>query len=367
MGEFEQAKPLVKALKEQFSGCLVVVSVFSPSAYENIEGYRDADIVCYLPFDSRKKAGRFLDLIKPDVALIVRHDIWPNHLYAMKKRGVPVVLVNSSVRPHPFQKSWLMTQINRFLFTPFSHILTVSPEACEFYQSLGMGQTRIEVIGDTRYDQVVHRAKESETVVAPLRRIKGNRPCFVMGSTWPGDEEVLFPAIRRFYGEKMDLFSVIVPHEPTLDHLQEIEQALEEISLKSVRFSEIKKSGSGKCQVLLVDRVGILASLYALGEVTFVGGGFGPGVHSVLEPAAQGKVVLYGPRHENSYEAGQLIKRGVGFSVEDSEAIYEKLRLFLKNKQHRSERGNAAGSLVQENVGATRRVVNRVQGILTEK
>ena len=364
MGEFEQAKPLIDCLKKRFPKGSVIVSFFSPSVFENVQEYEGADVLCYLPFDSRRRADRFLSLIQPDVAIVVRHDLWPNHLYGLKRLGVPAVLINSSVRSHSIDHFPFSQQINRFFYDTFHTILTVSTEAKDYYRSLRLKEPYIEVVGDTRYDQVVIRAKEAEKVVLPLRSIKGKRRCFVMGSTWPSDEDVLIEALFSLYKDGMDLFSVFVPHEPTVDHINLIERKLSEIGLHSYRFSQIGTDQAGKKDVLIVDRIGILASLYALGELSFVGGGFGPGVHNVLEPAALGQVVLFGPRHKNSYEAGQLKKNGVGFSVISSSEIYDKIKFFLGDELHLKEKGSIAENLVKKNLGATDRIVNHLEKLV---
>lgn len=364
MGEFEQAKPLIERLKERFAAGSVVVSFFSPSAFEHVQEYRGADHLCYLPFDSRRRSEKFISLIRPDVAIVVRHDFWPNHLYQLKKRGIPAVLINCSVHSQISYRLPLSLQVHRFLYSFFDLILTGSQETKDFCEMYRLGKGRVEFVGDTRYDQVVRRAKEAERIVAPLRNLKGRRKCFVLGSTWPSDEEILFGALARLFRKGVEVWVVLVPHEPTKERLVQIEERLSALGLRSYRFSDLDAGKRGDGEVLIVDRVGILASLYALGELSFVGGGFGSGVHNVLEPAALGKVVLFGPRHKNSYEAGQLKKRGVGFVVNSSEELYGLLLSFLKDSHRLGEKGKMAADLVRENVGATERIVDRLEDLV---
>ncbi len=362
MGEFEQAKPLIERLKERFPRGSVIVSFFSPSVFEHVQEYRGADHLCYLPFDSRKRAERFLSLVRPDVAIVVRHDFWPNHLRQLNRQGVPTVLINCSV--HISHRFPLSLKIHQFFYSYFDLILTVSQEAKSVCETFRFEKGRVELVGDTRYDQVVRRAKEAEKIVEPLRKFKGRRRCFVVGSTWPSDEEILFGTLHRLLRERIDVWTVLVPHEPTKERLFQIERRLSSMELGFSRFSDLEAGGSCDGEVLVVDRVGILASLYALGELCFVGGGFGPGIHNVLEPAALGKVVLFGPRHKNSYEAGQLKKHGVGFVVRSGEELYSLLLSFLKDTGRLSEKGRMAADLVQENVGATERIVNRLEDLV---
>jgi 3-deoxy-D-manno-octulosonic-acid transferase len=246
------------------------------------------------------------------------------------------------------------------VYNAFTEILAVSPEAKAFCEKAGFAPGRTAVVGDTRYDQVVRRAKSAERIVAPLRRLKKNRIGFVAGSTWPSDEDVILPVLDRLLKRGMKLWTVIVPHEPTPDHLADLEDKLAGRKIRSIRFSKLSTQVKHDCDVLLVDRVGILASLYALGETCFVGGGFGPGVHNVLEPAALGKAVFFGPRCRNSYEAGQLEKRGVGFLVEDEDSFFNAWFPLLNDPKQMAKIGRTAAALVKENVGATDRIVKRV-------
>ncbi len=364
MGEFEQAKPLIEALKQHFPDGNVIVSFYSPSGFENVQDYPHADILCYLPFDSYRKARRFVMTIQPDVAVMVRHDLWPNHLWRLKMENIPAILINCSVRPKYWYHLPFLSAASRSFFKYFNSVLAISQETKFYWNRFRLGFQEVKVVGDTRYDQVVKRAKEAEKTVAPLRQLKRQRKCVVFGSTWPLDEDVIFDAMRHLYETKADLWIVIVPHEPIKEHLTQIRERLNQMNIRFVFFSQIEKYPEMDIDVLVVDRIGILASLYALGDLTFVGGGFGPGVHSVLEPAAFGKVVIYGPKHTNSYEAVQLKKRGVGLEVKSGDELFMLILYFLKNAQRLSELGEKAAALVRENVGATERIVKIIEATI---
>jgi 3-deoxy-D-manno-octulosonic-acid transferase len=368
MGEFEQAKPVVEKLKSQIPGCSVIVSFFSPSGFEHVKDYKAADILCYLPFDSRGNAERFVRILKPDVGVVVRHDIWPNHIRVLKRSGVPAVLINFSLRQRQHLRSWLFCVLFRFVFRQFDRILAVSQETFRTGCLYGLERERLEVAGDTRYDQVIRRTRDAERVVAPLRPFIRNRPCLVFGSTWPSDEAVVFPVISGLRDEKLSVWTILVPHEPTKNHLLQIESRCEACGLKSRRLSRVE---SGKpdepFDVLLVDRVGILADLYAISDIAFVGGGFGPGVHSVLEPAAFGIPVFFGPRCRNSFEAGQLKKRGGGFIVRNPDSFLKILVPLLKDRSLLKHAGEKSMDLVKENIGATDRIVARLEEIIDRR
>ena len=365
MGEFEQAKPIVLKLKEAFPDSHVIVTFFSPSGLAHVHDYTDADHLCYLPLDTRKNAVRFSDLVRPDAAIVIRHDIWPNHLYELRRRNIPVFLANCSIRHHDHLKWPAVLEANRYLYGCFDEVLTISQEAADLFYQYRLGDGKVSVVGDTRYDQVVQRSHTAEDIVSPLRKLKGSRQGFVMGSTWPSDESVLIEALCRLKEEDLLPWLVFVPHEPTEDHLTLLEKELETCGFHSQRLSEVQFDQEHEGDALLVDRIGILASLYALGDLAFVGGGFGPGVHNVLEPAALGNVVLYGPRSTNSYEAGQLAKRGVGFVVKDADEVYMLLHDFLQDEAKRTSLGQYAKDLVAQNVGATDRIVSHVKAWIT--
>ena len=360
MGEFEQAKPLIAKIKERFPQGSVSVRIFSPSVLDNVRECPGGDYVCYIPFDSKKKAHRFISIIRPDVAIMVRHDLWPNHLCELKKQGIPSVLVNCSVRPPSDYRFPLIILLNRFLYRYFDLILTVSPESKILCETHGLARGSVDVVGDTRYDQVIRRANEAEQIVAPLRELKGKRMGFVMGSTWPSDEEVLLDALVRLYKKDIKVWVVLVPHEPIEERLIQIEQQISGLGFRTYRLSDVETDESRDGDVLIVDRVGMLASLYALGELSFVGGGFGPGIHNVLEPAAQGKIVFFGPRCKNSYEAGLLDRRGVGIIVNNGDELFQHLYSLLNDTRRMIELGKTAARIVEENAGATQRIVDHL-------
>ena len=365
MGEFEQAKPLIRGLKRRFPDAVVVVSFLSPSGFDHVHQSDDIDLICYIPFDTKRNAKRFLDLIQPDVVVVVRHDIWPNHLRECMKRGIPTLLVNSSINPRFRDRIPPKLWIHRYLFRHFSSILTVSEESMAFTRANRLGNGEVISVGDTRYDQVVTRARQAESVVATLQKIKSERICVVAGSTWPSDEEVLLNALYPIYREGVNLWTVLVPHEPSPDHIEGLEIRCSRMSLQSCRLSELKsKEGLRRFDILIVDRIGILASLYALGDITYVGGGFGVGIHNVLEPAAHGRVVFFGPHCRKSYEAGLLRSRGVGWVVKNDEELNSALRTLLEKPERMTTLGQRAGKLVEEHVGATQRIIDHVDRLL---
>ncbi|MBN1779841.1 hypothetical protein JW948_01840 [bacterium] len=361
MGEFEQAKPLIRQLRSVYPGSMILVTFFSPSGLEHVRETGGADFITYIPFDSWLMARRFVRMVRPDAAVVIRHEFWPNHLDRLRREGIPSLLVNASIRRAGNFRIPGVLAAQRFLFGFFDAILAVSEETVNRLSEYRLYPGLAELAGDTRYEQVVFRAHEAESVVSPLKRYKNNRQCVVAGSTWPSDEAVLFPVFATLKADGLLPWIVLAPHEPTEAHLSQVELALRSLEISTCRFSDIEKNRSGSCDVLLIDRIGILASLYALGDIAYVGGGFGAGVHQVLEPAALGRIVFFGPRNMNSYEAGRLQKRGLGFMIDNSDTLYRKLHDFLVNPSDMELLGGKAAELVRENVGASERIVRCIE------
>jgi 3-deoxy-D-manno-octulosonic-acid transferase len=356
MGEFEQAKPLIAELKKNNPALRIIVTFFSPSGLEHSQNYPLADLVCYLPFDSARGARRFVEILRPDVAVLVRYDIWPNHIWELRHHGVPVILASATLRRQTLRRLPFVRSFHRTLYEAVTEILTVSETDAEVFRSF-RSAARIECIGDTRYDQVVARSREALGRPPLPDSVVKNRKILVAGSCWAEDDAVLVPAVERVLRETPDLLVVHVPHEPTAAHLADLEQKLAG-RLTSVRYSMLERFS--KEQVVVVDRVGLLLSLYGCAHVAYVGGSFRQGVHNVLEAAVFGIPVLFGPRHWNSQEPLMLLERGGGFVVQTEEEFARTLGNLLRNETVRKDSGNKAVDFVQRHGGATSQVVSRI-------
>lgn len=361
MGEFEQAKPIIAALRNKYHDLNVIVTFFSPSGYDHSKNYKFADIITYIPFDTRKNARRFLDLMNPTAVIFVRYDVWPNHLWELKKRNIPTFIANATMRASSARFYPLLRNFHQLLFDNFASILTVSEKDAQTFSSFGLTRPHIQAVGETRYDQVWQRSAEAKKKhLIPSSILKGKK-VFIAGSTWPEDEEVLLPTIQKLLKYDSSVLTILVPHEPTEEALDAIEKHLSSKN-KSIRFSLL--NDYSRERVILVDSVGILMALYQYADAAYVGGSFRQGIHNVLEPAVYGIPVIYGPKHTNSQEALELIRRGGGFLVNDQQECYRTLRTLLHNTQANTVAGNAAMKLVQENVGATQRVIQHLSKVL---
>ncbi len=361
MGEFEQAKPIIAELKKRHPDIEIIATFFSPSGYEHSRTYKLPSIITYIPFDSAGNARRFIELVRPSAAVIVRYDVWPNHLWALRKAGVPTLIANATLRSNSARRMPLLKQFHREIYNALDYILTVSPEDKATFETFGLTHPVIDVIGDTRYDQVWIRSAESRTrhVVEP--RILAGKKVLVIGSSWKADEDVLIPACLRLFENHPEFLVVLVPHEPTLETLERIDYELNG-HIPSIRFSNLSEYRNEK--LILIDVVGILMTLYRYASVAYVGGSFSGGVHNVLEPAAYGVPILFGPSYRNSQEAAGLIEDRAAFVGENQDQLHEQLRLLLDDEPRRAEAGAKALAFVCRNTGATGRFLSYLEKVL---
>ncbi|MBN1350750.1 hypothetical protein JXJ21_15135 [candidate division KSB1 bacterium] len=365
-GEFEQAKPVLNALKQESDRYSVIASIFSPSAYENIKSHPSVDVITYLPFDSWFNARKFLSIIRPDAAVFVRHDIWPNHAWQARKQGIPLILFDASLRPDTSRFFPIVRCFNRALFNSFDIIHATTEKDVERLSRLCAKKNNLLLTGDTKYDQARQRSldtKKLEAVIDP-GAFKGKR-VLVAGQTHFSDDRHLMPAFSRLLGQIDDLFMILVPHEPTEDYIAATEATFKTLDISSLRLSRYRKHRTVvDFQVLIIDSIGLCANLYGLGEVAFVGGSFRPGIHNVIEPAVYGIPIVFGPRIEVSSEAQELVDRKGALIVNNTQDIFETLRLFFTDETERQRVGNIAQQLVSENIGATQKVVDSILSYL---
>ncbi|MCK9408805.1 MAG: glycosyltransferase N-terminal domain-containing protein [Bacteriovoracaceae bacterium] len=361
LGEFEQAKPIIAEIKKLHPQVDIIATFFSPSGFENSKNYKLANIISYIPFDSIRNVTAFIELIKPDVAIMVRYDIWPNMIYALQKRAIPIVIANATMKDDSLRMIPLFRQFHRSLYNCFTQILTVSQNDERAFRNFGTTVPVIDAIGDTRFDQVMLRSIDARQKHLLSDAIIGQKKIFVVGQSWGEDDDVIVPVLRTLQRYEKSLLTIIVPHEPTVEHLEALEAKLEGI-ISFKRFSEMNTYQQEK--VILIDSIGVLVALYQYAHVVYIGGSFRQGIHNVLEPAVFGVPVIYGPKHTNSQEAVELAKRGGGFVVEQERDLYRTLRSLLENPDARSIAGSISECFVREHCGATERILQYLQPYL---
>lgn len=345
LGEFEQARPVIESFRAKFPDWFVVLSFFSPSGYDVRRNYAQADCICYLPIDTAANARKFASILQADIAIFVKYEFWFNAIRELKKSGTKLVLIAGRFRKtQVFFKSyggWFGKQLRQF-----DCLHVQDEESVKLLNSIGI--TSIEVSGDPRFDRVSQNAAQAEKLEV-IETWLASRKCVVAGSTWEPDENLLLP----WQNEEA---LIIAPHEISETNLKRIEML---VGKSIVRFSELQKNPALESDVLLIDNIGMLMRIYAYAHWAWVGGGFGSGLHNILEPAAFGVPVLFGPEHAKFPEAEALIKAGGGFSIESKNELDE----IIVDQKRISSAGIAAANFVEAGKGATSKIIQTLEAL----
>jgi 3-deoxy-D-manno-octulosonic-acid transferase len=351
LGEFEQGRPLMEQLRREHPEYKILLTFFSPSGYEVRKNYEGADIICYLPLDTILNARRFLRTIRPVMAFFIKYEFWYNYLHILRHRGVPVYSVSSIFRPGQVFFRWYGKQYSRVLKC-FTHFFVQNEVSRELLSTIGIDN--VTVVGDTRFDRVL-QIKEAAKQLPVVEQFKGNSKCFIAGSSWQPDEEIFIPWLN----EHKDWKVVIAPHVIGEDHLQQIERMLE--GRKVVRYTEATEENVKGAEVLIVNCFGLLSSIYHYADVTYVGGGFGVGIHNTLEAAVWDVPVFFGPNNQRFQEAQGLKNCGGGLEIANANDFLRYMKGFEEHPELMKELGEKAGQYVASLAGATQKVLSFVK------
>ena len=334
------------------------MTVFSPSGFENIKVEKPIDYLCYLPFDSYFTIKRFISIINPKISVIVRHDIWPNCVWLLHKKRIPLYLIDASLPKNSSRFMPIFRYLNQALFRKIAGVFVIAEEEEKKFLRLGVDINKIEVIGDTKYDQVYERSRNNEKISRLIDHPNLlNKKVLVAGSTWQDDEVILIPGFHQVQEKINDTFLIIAPHEPSLKRITEIEQQCHKANIKTVRWSGLENfENDTRC--LIVDQIGLLSSIYALGDVAFVGGSFYYKIHNVLEPAVFGIPVFFGPKMTTSAEAFKMIEHEAAIIVNSKEQIVDLLMKIFMDTKYANKFGDKAKSLVMKNVGSSKKIAD---------
>ena len=360
LGEFEQAKPIIEKLKET-KDVNVLVTFFSPSGLENSKKYPFADLVSYLPLDTTQNAARFISVVNPSLLVLMRYDLWPNHIYELAKRNIPIFLVDATMRSDSARKNFFVKNFHKHLYGKLSKILTVSETDAVNFEAFEFPSREINPVGDTRFDRVYQRslvAKERNLIRSEILK---DKKIIVAGSTWYEDEEALLPAFMKLTEYDENVLMIIAPHEPTVVHLEKLENDFAG-KIKTIRFSSLNNYKDEK--IILVDSIGILLTLYYYANIAFVGGSFKSNIHNVLEAAVYGVPVIFGPKITNSQETIKLAELGGGIIIKNKKEAYRSLRLLTKDESVRQSKGKISKEYVQSNLGATDKILKEMYTII---
>lgn len=354
LGEYEQGLPVLEALKHKFPEYHIVLTFFSPSGYEIKKDKTPADVVVYLPMDTVKNARRFLDLIRPEIAVFIKYEIWPNTLFELQKRQTPTFLVSGIFSQRQSFFKWYGGFMRKALKT-FTHIFVQEEKSQVLLKSLGM--QNVTVSGDTRFDRVQSILQQDNSLDF-MNRFKGNSKCFVAGSTWPEDEEVLLDFINS---PEQKLKVVIAPHNINQKHIDILKSS---ISKATVLYSQGNHVDYAHADVLILDAIGILTKIYNYADFAYVGGGFATGLHNTLEPAVFGIPVVIGPKYTGFNEAEELVKREGIITVSDKKSFSSVMMKLTTNEDFAKQTGHINAEYIEQKVGATRKVLHHMQPLL---
>ncbi|MEK7256544.1 MAG: glycosyltransferase N-terminal domain-containing protein, partial [Bacteroidota bacterium] len=353
LGEFEQGRTVLEALKKQRPDWKILLTFFSPSGYEIRKNYPGADWIFYLPADGRKNARRFLSIVQPTVAIFVKYEFWMHYLAELKNQAIPTFLIAAVFRKSQPFFQWY-GGLHREMLGCFTKIFVQNEASRKLLESIKMNQ--VEVAGDSRVDRVLEIAAQLKSFPTVEKFCTG-APVLVCGSTWQADEDILCKFINRQAGSEWKF--IIAPHDVQTARIQQVEKKLK---LPFARFSQLERLETNALthfRVLLIDNIGMLAWLYQFGKVAYVGGGFGKGIHNTLEPIAFGLPVVFGQNYKKFEEAKSLVETGGGFPIgspEEFEAIMKKLS---KPENWQAASDQATGYL-KKNQGATKKVMKEL-------
>ena len=358
VGEFEQAKPLIEVI---YAETRIVLTFFSPSVAPNAESYPYADAAVYLPLDTPRNAERLIQLIEPSLIVFSKFDIWPNLVWKASKHGIPIIVVAGTLHAGSKRLSRFAKPFFRSVHRHIRVHCAISEADAARFQELCSPAHEIVVTGDTRYEQVYRRAVsvEPDTEFFPGQATL-KRPILIAGSTYTEDEKVLLPAYQLLRENTPENYPhlILVPHEPTLERIKEIRGYLNGSELAYLCFSELTPEVDlSAVDVLIVDRIGLLAKLYALADIAFVGGSFRGSVHNIMEPAALAKPVIFGPTIQNAHEASLLVDRGGAKLVHTAQELADAIITWLDDANARTTAGSIGKQLIEENLGAVERTL----------
>lgn len=350
LGEFEQGRPVIEAFRKARPEYKILVTFFSPSGYEIRKNYSGADCICYLPTDTPKNVRRFMQIVHPEIAVFIKYEFWHNYLTAMQKAGTRLYLISAIFRKEQiFFKPY--GGLFRRALEAFTHLFVQDENSKQLLHEIGIDA--VSIAGDTRFDRVFTIASNAKNL-PEIERFAQNMPIFIAGSTWPPDEELLLTLIERYPSVKF----IIAPHEI---HASRIEKLRTAIHRPSLRYTELTpESDLAHAEVLFIDTIGLLSSVYRYGTWGYIGGGFGAGIHNTLEAATFGLPLAFGPRYEAFKEAKELIAAGGAKSISTADELIQWFDPLFQNPEATQRTGDICRQYVIKHKGATQQIIDEI-------
>lgn len=364
LGEFEQGRPLMERIRKDYPQYKILLTFYSPSGYEVRKNYEGAEIICYMPVDTRLNAIRFLRLVRPVMAFFIKYEFWSNFLHILKHRNIPTYSVSSIFREDQVFFKWYGRNYAGVLKC-FTRFFVQNEESKRLLE--GIGITAVDVVGDTRFDRVLQikeAAKQLPICEAFRTGVASSQSAgvphhdfkvFVAGSSWPPDENIFIP----FFNEHKDWRLLIAPHVIAEEHLKLILSLIK--GKKVVRYTQTTPEEAAEADVLIIDCFGLLSSMYNYGDVAYIGGGFGVGIHNTLEAAVWNMPVIFGPNNKKFQEAQGLLKSGGGFEINTYEDFSGLMSSLMNDETFLKQAGDKAGTFVAHLAGATDKVLTSVK------
>jgi 3-deoxy-D-manno-octulosonic-acid transferase len=349
LGEFEQGRPVIEAIKKKDPEIKIVLTFFSPSGYEIRKYYPDADAIIYLPSDTPANASRLIGLVNPEYVIFVKYEFWNNYISVLYRNNIPLYLVSAIFRPQQHFFKWYGSFF-RDMLRKFEMIFVQDSGSADLLSSIGLDN--ISLAGDTRFDRVV-QITESARDILQIEQFKGDEKLFLAGSSWNQDEEIITKYINK-YPRKMKW--IFAPHEIDKPNIERLEKLL---TVKHIRYSGFDENDHD-ARVMIIDNIGMLSSAYKYAHISAVGGGFGKGIHNILEPACWGIPVVFGPNHYKFREAVDLKDAGGAKSFVTYDDFAKIMDIWLTDNKLYQSSADAAGKYVKENTGATEIIIQRI-------
>lgn len=343
LGEFEQGRPVIEGLRKNHPETKILLTFFSPSGYEIRKDFPLADHVDYLPIDTKAQAVRFIEIVRPTLAIFVKYEFWFNHIEALHARGIPCMVISAIFRPGQVFFRWY-GGIFREMLRRFDHIFVQNQISAGLLERVG--GVRFSIGGDTRVDRVADLALKASSYPFVQAMTEGSK-VLVAGSSWDADEEILIPFINETLPG--DWKVIIAPHQIREEKIRRLEERLQ---VPVIRYSRAELENAGKYRVLIIDNIGMLAALYQYGRLAYIGGGFGGGIHNTLEPIAFGLPVIFGPRFKKFEEAVLLSQKGGAFPIRTGKELENVFKL-LESEEAFQKASRIARSYIEENRGGT--------------
>lgn len=355
LGEFEQGRPIIENIKSKYSNAYIILTFFSPSGYEVRKNYQYADLTSYLPIDNPHNAKKFYDLVQPSIVIFVKYDFWYYYIFEAHKRNIPIFLISALFQPNQIFFTWYGTLFRKML-SFFTHIFVQDKTSQELLKKINILST---IAGDTRCDRVIEISKKP-LALNEIKEVIQNRFTIIIGSAWIEDIIILKPIIKK--SNFSEICWIIAPHNIENQYVSLI---VKELEIQCTKYTELSNN-SNFHNVVIINTIGLLSSLYQFANIAYIGGGFGKGIHNTLEPAAFGIPIIFGPRYKKFIEAVDLIKHKAAFSVnnvEEAQKIFDQL---IKEESFRKTAGEKALLYIQQKAGATEKILQHLHSYLID-